>query len=162
VVISVTEIGFAYNERSGHDVDMIEENILAIPGILSGIVFDTAGQYLFIYGHHANDKEIKCLFRTFWNIHRHRCNHKGPLRIAVSPDIFTCTVSASGDIFGNGESSHRTLLVLFRKERIIFFVGAKNSRISYVKLIDEVLGIHRNVDVVLSNNDASFIDRYKG
>lgn len=141
---------------------MEEENILAIPGILSGIIFDIGGKYLFRYGHNANDKQINSLFRTFWNIHRQRCHHKGQLRIAVSPDIFSCTVSASGDIIGNSESSPTTMLVLFRKERVIFFVGTRNSRISYVKLIDEVLGIHRNIDMVFSDNNASFIDRYKG
>lgn len=121
---------------------------MAIPGILSALVFDKEGKVLFNYGNCKSDLQIHALFRTFENIHRQRCKSRGPLRVGLSEDVFLCSVSASGDIVGKSESTLKSMLVLFRQDRVIFFVGEYNSRISYMRLIDEVLGIRTNIDVL--------------
>lgn len=140
---------------------MEETNIVAIPGILSAVVFDKEGKVLFNFGNNKSDLQIHGLFRTFGNIHRQRCKSKGRLRVGLSEDVFLCSVSASGDIVGKSESSLKSMLVLFRKDRVIFFVGEYNSRISYMRLIDEVLEIRRNIDVLFYSVTA-FAGRYTG
>lgn len=134
---------------------------MAIPGILSAVVFDKEGKVLFNFGNNKSDLQIHGLFKTFGIIHRQRCKSRGPLRVGLSEDVFLCSVSASGDIVGKSESSLKSMLVLFRKDRVIFFVGEYNSRISYMRLIDEVLGIRKNIDVLFYSVTA-FGGRYTG
>ena len=142
---------------------MKEENILAIPGILSVIIFDQRGNVVFAYGKTVNnEQQAQALFRTFRYIHGQRIRSRSPLRIGFSDELFLCTVSASGDIIGRSESIPRTVLVLFREDRVIWFIGEHNHRISYMKLIDEVLGIHRNIDAVTDYLRKQFVDRYQG
>ena len=142
---------------------MKEENIVAIPGILSVIIFDQRGKVVYAYGQTVNnEQQNQALFRTFRYIHGQRIRSRSPLRIGFSDELFLCTVSASGDIIGRSESIPRTVLVLFREDRVIWFIGEHNHRISYMKLIDEVLGIYRNIDVVADYIRKPFVDRYQG
>ena len=142
---------------------MKEENILAIPGILSVIIFDQGGNVVFAYGKTVNnEQQTQALFRTFRYIHGQSIRSRSPLRIGFSDELFLCTVSACGDIIGRSESIPRTVLVLFREDRVIWFIGEHKLRISYMKLIDEVLGIHRNVEAVTDNIRKPFVDRYQG
>ena len=144
---------------------MKEENIVAIPGIISVTVFDQRGNMVFAYGKTVNyEQQNQALFRTFRYIHGQRIRSRSPLRIGFCDELFLCTVSASasGDIIGRSESIPRTVLVLFREDRVIWFIGEHNHRISYMKLIDEVLGIHRNIDAVTDYTRKLFVDRYQG
>ena len=142
---------------------MKEENIVAIPGILSVTIFDQRGKVVFAYEKTVNnEQQNQALFRTFRYIHGQSIRPKRPLRIGLSDELFLCTVSASGDIIGRSESIPRTVLVLFREDRVIWFIGEPNYRISYMKLIDEVLGIHTNIDIVTDCIKKTFVDRYQG
>ena len=81
--------------------NMKEENILAIPGILSVTIFDQRGKVVFAYGKTVNnEQQNQALFRTFRYIHGQSIRSRSPLRIGFCDELFLCTMTASGDIIG--------------------------------------------------------------
>lgn len=98
-------------------------------GIVAGIIFNTDGLAQIL-----DDITGKSVFNIFMSANTQRFHQRCLIRFCISEDTYLCILSGSGDIVGKSESTPRTTVVMFHKERVVFFVGENNSPIKFPTL----------------------------